>query len=105
MNSPFLFVEEVATSGKICLVRLDLNVPLIDGKVGDDTRIRRILPGLAALRAAGARIVILTHLGRPKGRVVPDSFTHGTSEQRMRWLRRGMETGDPAQCDTFSGTI
>ena len=72
MNSPFLFVDEVATSGKICLVRLDLNVPLIDGKVGDDTRIRRILPGLAALRAAGARIVILTHLGRPKGRVVPD---------------------------------
>ncbi|MGE7205253.1 KPN_02809 family neutral zinc metallopeptidase [Sphingomonas sp. NPDC019816] len=39
------------------------------------------------------------------GRVVPDSFTHGTSEQRMRWLRRGIETGDPAQCNTFSGAI
>lgn len=37
-----------------------------------------------------------------QGTVVPESFTHGTSEQRMRWLRRGLETGDPAQCDTFS---
>lgn len=40
-----------------------------------------------------------------QGRVMPESFTHGTSEQRMRWLRKGMETGDPAQCDTFSGAI
>jgi hypothetical protein len=35
------------------------------------------------------------------GRVVPDSFTHGTSEQRMRWFRKGYETGDPSQGDTF----
>lgn len=40
-----------------------------------------------------------------QGRVSPESFTHGTSEQRMRWLRRGLETADPAQCDTFSGAI
>ncbi|MEO5866859.1 MAG: neutral zinc metallopeptidase [Sphingomonas sp.] len=37
-----------------------------------------------------------------QGTVVPDSFTHGTSAQRMAWLRKGMETGDPAQCDTFN---
>ncbi|MCJ7627235.1 MAG: zinc metallopeptidase [Longimicrobiales bacterium] len=36
------------------------------------------------------------------GRVTPDSFTHGSSEQRMFWLRRGLETGDPDACDTFS---
>ncbi|WP_404368446.1 neutral zinc metallopeptidase [Sphingomonas sp. MMS24-J45] len=40
-----------------------------------------------------------------QGRVVPDSFTHGTSAQRMAWLRKGLETGDPNQCDTFSGRI
>ena len=40
-----------------------------------------------------------------QGRVVPDSFTHGTSAQRMTWLRKGIETGDPNQCDTFSGGI
>jgi predicted metalloprotease len=37
-----------------------------------------------------------------QGRVVPDSFTHGTSEQRTRWFRKGSESGDPAACDTFS---
>lgn len=38
---------------------------------------------------------------RSRGQVVPDAFTHGSSEQRMRWFRRGAETGDPAACDTF----
>lgn len=38
-------------------------------------------------------------------RPVPESFTHGTSEQRMTWLRRGLQTGDPRQCDTFSASI
>ena len=36
------------------------------------------------------------------GQVVPDSFTHGTSEQRVRWFRKGFESGDPSQGDTFS---
>ncbi|WP_447412301.1 neutral zinc metallopeptidase [Clostridium perfringens] len=40
-----------------------------------------------------------------QGRVVPDSFTHGTSAQRVYWLKRGFETGDPAQCDTFNGAV
>lgn len=40
-----------------------------------------------------------------QGTVVPDSFTHGTSAQRIAWLRRGLETGDPATCDTFAGPV
>jgi len=40
-----------------------------------------------------------------QGRVVPESFTHGTSAQRMTWLRRGYETGDPRACDTFNAQI
>jgi predicted metalloprotease len=36
------------------------------------------------------------------GRVVPDSFTHGSSAQRVRWFKRGIQTGDPAQCNTFA---
>lgn len=43
---------------------------------------------------------------RSRGYVVPESFTHGSSEQRVRWFRRGLETGDMAQCDTFkAGTL
>lgn len=37
-----------------------------------------------------------------QGRVVPDAFTHGSSEQRVRWFKRGFESGDPAGCDTFN---
>ena len=36
--------------------------------------------------------------------VVPDSFTHGTSEQRVRWFTAGMQSGDPGQCDTFNAS-
>jgi hypothetical protein len=53
-----------------------------------------------ALRAASAigddRIMKQT-----RGTVVPDAFTHGTSEQRVRWFKKGFETGDLNQCDTF----
>ena len=40
-----------------------------------------------------------------QGRVVPDSFTHGTSAERMAWLKRGIDTADPGKCDTFSGPV
>ncbi|PJG85507.1 KPN_02809 family neutral zinc metallopeptidase [Conservatibacter flavescens] len=40
---------------------------------------------------------------RSQGYVVPDSFTHGTSAQRLTWFKRGLQTGDPAQCNSFSG--
>ena len=39
-----------------------------------------------------------------QGRVVPESFTHGSSAQRVRWFKRGIETGDPGQCDTFTAS-
>jgi predicted metalloprotease len=42
---------------------------------------------------------------RSQGYVVPDSFTHGTSEQRAKWFRRGFDTGKVSACDTFSGPI
>ncbi|MGE0108582.1 MAG: phosphoglycerate kinase [Bdellovibrionales bacterium] len=63
----FQTISDLNIQGQRVLVRADLNVPMKDGAVSDDTRLIRFLPTLIKLRDAGAKIVILSHFGRPKG--------------------------------------
>ena len=72
MLSQFQFAYDHDFKGQICLVRVDFNVPIKEGKITDDTRIRRVLPSLTRLIAQGAKLVLLSHLGRPKGKIVPE---------------------------------
>ena len=68
----FKTLDDMDLAGKIVLTRVDVNVPVEDGRVTDTTRIERVLPTIRDLRAAGARVVLLAHFGRPKGKVVPE---------------------------------
>lgn len=62
-------------TGKKVLVRVDLNVPMKDGAVSDDTRLRAAVPTIAELSDRGAIVLLLSHFGRPKGQTRPDMST------------------------------
>ena len=91
------------TEGNALSVKLELQADCFAGVWGAANRTRLdpgdVEEGLTAAQAIGDD----TLQREAQGRAVPDSFTHGSSADRMKWLKRGLDTGDPAQCDTFSG--
>lgn len=73
--------DEIEVAGKTLLVRADLNVPVRDGKVSDATRLERIVPGIKDWTSRGARVVLLSHFGRPKGQVVAEMSLRPIAER------------------------
>jgi len=99
-----------AREGNALQVRVELQADCLAGVWGANAKARDGRPAIEpgdmeeGLRAASA-IGDDTLQRETQGTVVPDSFTHGTSAQRMTWLKRGLESGDPAACDTFGSGV
>jgi len=66
------FIEDLPIGGKRTFIRVDFNVPLSGDEITDDTRVRAALPTIRHAVARGARVILASHLGRPKGKVVPE---------------------------------
>jgi phosphoglycerate kinase len=67
----YLTLDDIAPQGRRVLLRVDLNVPMQDGKVGDATRIARVAPTISELAERGAAVVVMSHFGRPEGKPDP----------------------------------
>jgi phosphoglycerate kinase len=89
-------VRDFDPQGKRVLVRVDFNVPIEDGKVKDDSRVRAALPTINYLLDNGASVVLMSHLGRPKGKVVESARLRPVAQRLSTLLRRPVPiTGDP----------
>jgi 3-phosphoglycerate kinase len=90
-----LTVRDVDVAGRKVLVRVDFNVPIEDGKVKDDSRIRASIPTIAYLLEHGATVILMSHLGRPNGKVVESARLRPVAERLTALLRRHVPvTGD-----------
>ena len=80
---PVIAMSELDLGDRRVLMRLDLNVPLADGEVTDDTRIRASLPGIRQALDGGARLMLMSHLGRPKEGVHDNAFSLAPVARRL----------------------
>jgi phosphoglycerate kinase len=92
-----LTVRDADVAGKRVFVRVDFNVPIADGKVQDDSRIRAAIPTIATLVQSGAKVILASHLGRPSGKV-SDSLRLRPVGQRLTELAR-------SSCSRTCGSI
>src|ERR1700736_2117993 len=74
MTKTFRTLDDVDVKGRRVLVRVDLNVPMENGRVSDATRLERVVPTITEISGKGGKVILLAHFGRPKGRDAKDSL-------------------------------
>ncbi|OWA35594.1 phosphoglycerate kinase [Saccharibacillus sp. O16] len=98
-------VRDVEVSGKVVFVRVDFNVPLEDGKITDDTRIRATIPTIEYLTERGAKVLLASHLGRPKGEVVESMRLTPAAERLSELLGKPVVKADESIGETVKAKI
>src|SRR5512140_3748140 len=85
---PKLSIKDLSLKGQRVFIRVDFNVPLKNGVIGDDTRIRASLPTIRYALEQGATVVLASHLGRPKGKVNPEMSLKPVADRLAELLGR-----------------
>jgi phosphoglycerate kinase len=98
-------VRDIDVKGKRVFCRVDFNVPMQDGKVTDDTRIRAALPTIQYLSEQGAKVILASHLGRPKGKVVEEMRLNAVAERLSQLLGKNVVKTDEAYGDEVKNAI
>lgn len=98
-------LRDIDVKGKRVFCRVDFNVPMKDGKVTDETRIRAALPTIQHLVEQGAKVILASHLGRPKGEVVEELRLTAVAERLQALLGKDVAKADEAFGENVQKTI
>ncbi|MRX72316.1 phosphoglycerate kinase [Bacillus lacus] len=98
-------VRDIDVKGKTVFCRVDFNVPMSEGNVSDDTRIRAALPTIQYLTEQGAKVLLASHLGRPKGQVDEELRLNAVAERLQELLGKNVVKTDEAYGDTVKAEI
>ncbi|MFB6468627.1 phosphoglycerate kinase [Cytobacillus sp. Hz8] len=98
-------VKDVDLKGKTVFCRVDFNVPMQDGQVTDDTRIRAAIPTIQYLMEQGAKVLLASHLGRPKGKIVEEMRLTPVAKRLSELLGKDVKKADEAYGEAVKAEI
>ncbi|MBL8630322.1 MAG: phosphoglycerate kinase [Rhodospirillaceae bacterium] len=101
----FKTLDHADVAGKRVLVRADLNVPMQNGQVSDATRLERLVPTIKDLAAKGAKVVVISHFDRPKGKRVPEMSLKPVAQALAKILGKDVTFADDCVGDVASNVI
>lgn len=98
-------IKDIELKGKRVFCRVDFNVPMQDGKISDDTRIKAALPTISYLTEQGAKVILASHLGRPKGQVVEELRLAPVAERLSELSGKDVQKAEEAYGETVQSII
>src|SRR5881227_257761 len=104
MTKTFRTLDDVDVKGKRVLLRVDLNVPMENGRVTDATRLERVAPTITEIAGKGGKVILLAHFGRPKGRDAQESLKP-VAEALSHVVRKPVAFAEDCVCEPAAAAI